>query len=290
MNFNGNIATYTWNYYNLQPFESRAIHFHMGVNTPTDAVPVNVGDLLVFDAQATLAGDVLPADNTVQLTQKVAASASTASITCIEGENVPASQIGEYLHYVVNFINDGTGTANNIVVETDLNPAQFDVNSLQVLNSSHTATARVNGNSARFVMQAAALGGGGHGNILFKAKTRSNLAPGASVHSIARIFYDYSQAATTNDATTLFGIMGTGTVTNDPSVTVYPNPTKDLVNITSRNVIQSVNLYDVQGRLLQTELLNHTNATLDISQRASGIYFVKVYTDGGVMVEKIVKE
>jgi uncharacterized repeat protein (TIGR01451 family) len=287
---NGYIATYIWNYTNLQPFESREINFHMQVNQPTDAIPVNVGDTFVFDAQAALAGDVIAADNNVQLTQQVVATPGVASITCVEGETAPVTQIGEYLHYVVNFTNDGTQTANNVVVETDFDPAQFDVNSLQVLNSSHTATARLNGNTARFIMQAAALGGGGHGTILFKAKTRNNLTLGSSVNTVARVYYDYNAAATTNTATTEFAVMGTGNITVDASIALYPNPTSGVVNIKSDNVIKSVNLYDVQGRLLQTELLNHTEAAININQRASGIYFIKVFTNAGVKVEKVVKE
>lgn len=287
---NGYIATYIWNYANLEPFESREINIQLQVNEPADTFPVNVGDEFVFDAQATLAGDVLAADNNNQLVQQVVAAATPASITCIEGDSAPVTQIGEYLHYVVNFTNDGAETAENIVIETDIDPTQFDINTLQVLNASHNATARVNGNTARFIMQAAALDNGGHGTILFKGKTKNNLVQGATVHNFARVYYDYKTPVTTNTATTTFSLMGTGNVQPDTSVTVYPNPTSGIVNITAVNTIQTVNLYDVQGRLLQTELLNHTQAAIDLTQRASGVYFVKVFTTGGIKVEKVVKE
>ena len=52
----------------------------------------------------------------------------------------------------------------------------------------------------------------------------------------------------------------------------------------------SIALYDVQGRLLETQL-NHTMAaTIDISKRANGIYFVKVISEKGSTVAKVVKE
>jgi uncharacterized repeat protein (TIGR01451 family) len=287
---NGNMATYVWDYANLEPFESREITILLGVHGPADAVPVNVGDALSFAAEAFMAADVLPADNNNLLLQEAVAAVTPASVTCLQGGNAPATLIGEYLYYVVNFTNDGAQTADNIVVETDFDPEQFDVNSLQVLNSSHTAVARVNGNTARFIMQAATLTGGGHGTILFKAKTRNNLTAGSSVSSAARVFYDYNGAVDTNMATTVFALMGTGNVTIDASVVVYPNPADSNVTVQAHNAIQVVNLYDVQGRLLQTVLPNNTQATLSLSGRAAGIYFVKVHTANGVKVEKVVKE
>jgi hypothetical protein len=41
---------------------------------------------------------------------------------------------------------------------------------------------------------------------------------------------------------------------------------------------------------LQTSLENNTNAVIDISQKSNGIYFLKITSDKGTKVEKIVKE
>jgi hypothetical protein len=49
-------------------------------------------------------------------------------------------------------------------------------------------------------------------------------------------------------------------------------------------------LYDIQGRLLQTVLENNTTTVMDLTRRASGVYFLKVTTDKGVKVEKIIRE
>lgn len=290
MQFNGNMATYIWDYTNLQPFESREVLIRLGVHTPTDAVPVTIGDVLTFDAEASTTGDVLPADNNHTLTQQAVASYSSNSITCIEGNTAPLTAIGEYMHYVVRYTNEGTGTVSNVVIENDFDPAQFDVNSIQILNSSQPVTASVTGNRLRLSVQNANLSATGGGNILFKAKSKSNLQAGAMLHSQARIFYDYNAPVNTNTATTVFNIMGTDTHVLDNSVKVYPNPANSLINISAAGQLQSVQLYDIQGRLLQTILVNDATATLDVSGRAAGIYFVKVTTDKGLKVEKIVKE
>jgi len=49
-----------------------------------------------------------------------------------------------------------------------------------------------------------------------------------------------------------------------------------------------VSLYDVQGRLLQTVLGNQK--VLDIAHQANGIYFLKITTEKGSKVEKVVKQ
>ncbi len=70
----------------------------------------------------------------------------------------------------------------------------------------------------------------------------------------------------------------------------YPNPTSSLINIQSNSTIKSIQLYDVQGRLLQSSSENTTNAVIDISQKTSGIYFLKITSENGSKVAKIVKE
>lgn len=47
---------------------------------------------------------------------------------------------------------------------------------------------------------------------------------------------------------------------------------------------------NVQGRLLQKQLLESTQTTIDVSQRSKGIYFLKIISETGSKVEKIIKE
>jgi PIN domain nuclease of toxin-antitoxin system len=74
------------------------------------------------------------------------------------------------------------------------------------------------------------------------------------------------------------------------SVFVSPNPVKNVLNISAKDNISSVQLFDIQGRLLQTKLENNTVSFIDLSEKSSGIYFVKVFTDKGLKVQKIIKE
>lgn len=282
--------SYTWNYTNLRPFESRVILLTLTVHTPAAPDgPVNVGDVLPFTMTATPA-DETPGDNLFQFNQVAKAVSTPNSITCIQGEHMDPEDIGNYLHYIINFSNTGTQQANNIVVAMDVDPGHFDINSLQVLNASHHTRTRITGNTVEFIFEGANLAVADHGNILVKQKTKGSVTQGQSVGAQARIYMDYKAPAETNTATTTFEILSAGDFKKDPSVVIYPNPVKDVINITAQSMLASVELYDVQGRLLQASVVNTSPAQIDMAGRAAGVYFLKVTTDKGVNVEQVIKE
>ncbi|MCD9855843.1 S8 family peptidase [Epilithonimonas sp. JDS] len=67
---------------------------------------------------------------------------------------------------------------------------------------------------------------------------------------------------------------------------IYPNPTKDVLSISSDKPIKSVEIYDVLGRLIKTE----TKKNINVSQLAKGNYLVKVKTGDQELIEKFIKE
>ena len=82
----------------------------------------------------------------------------------------------------------------------------------------------------------------------------------------------------------------TSTATNDLNdwVKVSPNPTPDNVIIDAQNlVIQSVTLTDIFGRVVQK--YKNWTITGPHSITASGTYFLRIETDKGVLVKKVVK-
>jgi hypothetical protein len=55
---------------------------------------------------------------------------------------------------------------------------------------------------------------------------------------------------------------------------LYPNPTNDMVTISSDLAIQSIKIYDIHGKLL----MNSSESTFSIAQLPSGTYLVRAYT------------
>jgi uncharacterized repeat protein (TIGR01451 family) len=281
----------SWDYANLRPFDSREITVTFNINAPTDVNPVNINDILTFTTSILpQAGDENTTDNLFIYRDLVSGSYDPNDITCLEGDVVSPTEIGDYLHYMIRFENTGTAEAENIVVSTEINPADFDINSLQLLNASHPMYTRVNGNIVEFIFEQILLESGGHGNVLLKVKSLTSLQQGDNVNKRANIYFDYNYPVATNEAETIFQALSNPDFEQDQSISVYPNPTKDKVNVSGDFTLQSVQLYDVQGRLLQTQLANDNQTIIDISVHSNGVYFIKVTSDKGIKVGKIVKE
>jgi hypothetical protein len=69
---------------------------------------------------------------------------------------------------------------------------------------------------------------------------------------------------------------------------IFPNPVKDEIFIQSDLQIEKVEIYSLSGNLIISE--NNFNEKMSVSALPQGIYLLKVYTDKGSMVSKIVKE
>lgn len=284
------VGSLTFSYATLQPFESRSIYVTFEVNSPTDNPPVNIGDVLNFTAFISHGGvEETGADNEFHYSETVTGSFDPNNVICIEGETASTEAIGDYLHYIVNFENTGNAAAQNIVVHQNINPADFDIESLQVLNSSHPVVVRVVNGVCEFIFNGINLGSGGHGNILMKIRSVPTLNTGDSVASQADIYFDYNFPVATNLATTTFTTLSINDPVADASLRAYPNPTGGIVTISANDDIKRLQLYDVQGRLLQTSLEHQKVINIDVSDRPGGIYFIKVTTAAGTTTIKMIR-
>ena len=82
------------------------------------------------------------------------------------------------------------------------------------------------------------------------------------------------------------GIGDTGK-TNAKEVTIYPNPVKDELRIESGELkIENVGIYDLSGK----KLLTFNVSIFNVSALSQGIYFIKIETDNGIVIKKMVKE
>ena len=286
----------SWNYSNLLPFESRSITLILNVNAPTEIPPVNIDDILYFTSSISpFSGDATAEDNTFDFNQTVIGSYDPNDKTCLEGASIPTTKVGDYLHYLIRFQNSGTAPAENIVVKDMIDTTKFDLASLQLTSTSHPQVTRITGNKVEFIFENIQLPAeqdnepGSHGYVAFKIRTKNNLVLGNTVCNSADIYFDYNFPIITNNACTTVSALGINEVEN-VSVSIAPNPVKNNLTISANDIISSIQIYDVQGRLIATQVNNSTSTTLDMSQQNLGVYFVKVITENGAKVEKIMKE
>ncbi len=74
-----------------------------------------------------------------------------------------------------------------------------------------------------------------------------------------------------------------------PSVTIYPNPVGSILYVRSEEVLNSFEVYDMYGKLLQSQKAISNNTELDFRQYAPGMYIVKASGTNGTVTKKIVK-
>jgi hypothetical protein len=77
-----------------------------------------------------------------------------------------------------------------------------------------------------------------------------------------------------------------------PEWSVYPNPGKDIIQISSASNINSIKLFDSQGAEVKVfnNLSNCNKIVLNISDLSSGIYFLQSNMNGSISIQKIIKE
>jgi len=83
-------------------------------------------------------------------------------------------------------------------------------------------------------------------------------------------------------------------LTEDETFRVYPNPTTGVLYIqSSKFKVQGVGIYDVYGRIIKHRSAEPqpqpTYRSYDLTVLQAGVYFVKIYTESGVVMKKVVK-
>jgi hypothetical protein len=272
----------SWNFTNLLPFETREIKATFELNTPTDVPPVNDGDILHYTAEINAAADDTPADNTFTLNQTVVNSLDPNDKTCLEGTMIAQTQVGDYVHYLIRFENNGTANARNIVVKDVIDASKFDISTLVPLSGSHSFVTRMSGaNMAEFIFENIQLpfdDDHNDGYISFKIKTKSTLATGDIFSNTAGIYFDYNAPIITNTfTTTVRGTLATAeTKIGKEDFRIYPNPVKDILYIRTADEIIKAEIYDVAGRILITT--GAKGNSVNVSELAKGNYIIKLFT------------
>ena len=85
----------------------------------------------------------------------------------------------------------------------------------------------------------------------------------------------------------------TNTLENtNPYISLYPNPFNNSLTLktTLNNHIDSIELYDISGRIVLTKTeINASSKMLNLEGLTSGSYFVKITTNKGTITKKIIK-
>ena len=101
------------------------------------------------------------------------------------------------------------------------------------------------------------------------------------------IWYQCENFNGNSDAASRFSKKNTSLETQ---ISIYPNPTNDILNLKSNFDSGVYQIFDLQGKLINQDTLTSKETTIDLSRLNSGIYFFRIQSEEGELYfEKVVK-
>lgn len=114
-----------------------------------------------------------------------------------------------------------------------------------------------------------------------------------TVRFVSNFLYSYL-GCTPSDPNPLpntFGPLSANTITSSQAIQIYPQPATNEISITANGeTIQSIQLFDVVGKLLLEKNINASEEKIDVSSFKNGCYFVSVLTENGRLSTKLIKD
>lgn len=75
----------------------------------------------------------------------------------------------------------------------------------------------------------------------------------------------------------------------DNPISLYPNPTNKEVNISSENIINSIEVFNSLGQKVYQTNVKAKEKVLDINSLSKGVYIIGVNTEKGYTKKKLIK-
>ena len=287
---------------NLTPFQTGQILVTINVN-----IGLPIGSLIISGATILpVLGDANPACNTAFFETLTIGSYDPNDILVnrnfiydFETQNPPE------LEYTIRFQNTGNDTAFTVKILDPIDTTRLDLNSLEIVASSHPMNAfwipwernmQFQFNNI-LLADSSTNEPQSHGFIRYKIKPKPNLPVGDSISNKAYIYFDFNNPIATNIATTNIVLFtGNHEPENLFKFDIYPNPVSTHLNIEFKHSFPntlSLELFSVYGQKIQTiECKNSTETnfinTFNISHLAAGIYFLRPAGNTSIM-KKFVK-
>ena len=99
--------------------------------------------------------------------------------------------------------------------------------------------------------------------------------------------YDECTSEPSND-TTVACYVSVEELTLEESIEVYPNPAVDYINVISSKGINTITVFDYLGQIIyEMKVVEDNNIKLNTASYGAGVYFIKVYTEEGIAVKRV---
>lgn len=111
--------------------------------------------------------------------------------------------------------------------------------------------------------------------------------PTANAEVSSLVFDNLSVKATATEA-----LLNTAEIAGiEAAFSVYPNPAKDVITVTSLDVLTSVEFFDINGRVVKSVSSSQINDnTINISDLSAGVYMIKLTSGKDTETKKLIVE
>jgi len=84
-------------------------------------------------------------------------------------------------------------------------------------------------------------------------------------------------------------VVGDIEIKNENDINIYPNPTNDKLNVEIQEKA-TLEIINTQGQIVYTKSLTEKQNNLDLSNLVSGVYTLRIKTDRGIAIRKLIKQ
>ncbi|MCB9344864.1 MAG: T9SS type A sorting domain-containing protein [Lewinellaceae bacterium] len=198
------------------------------------------------------------------------------------------------LNYLIRFRNDGADTVHQVIIRDTLSSA-LDPATVYPGTASHPYEFEVYGDGiVQFTLENANLvpgGGASEGFVSFRVAQKPNLPCGTIIFNSAAIYLDFNAPSKSNSTFhTICDLDSVLIITKTQDVYIpgaqvktYPNPATDYVTFDITGVAAkqfTLQLYDIQGRLISNQFYNHPTFQLYRQQIPAGTTIYRLAADG----------
>jgi len=77
---------------------------------------------------------------------------------------------------------------------------------------------------------------------------------------------------------------------DEDGFSAYPNPASSELTVTSEDIINSMRIYSITGKMVSNQKVNANQTQVDVSSFQPGIYMISIETEEEVMTKKFIKQ
>ncbi len=202
--------------------------------------------------------------------------------------------VDDELTYRIRFQNTGSAPAQDIYILDTLS-SNLDLSTFELLDATHYIQVINLGNGIMkfnfpniWLPDSTTNLAASQGSLTYRIRENAGNGIGTFIENTGHIYFDQNPAIVTNTTYNENNVLAVSK-TELNNITIYPNPTDEVLNFDSDELIISVAVYDLTGKLILSQEANDIQK-INTGDLTSGVYMVLIRTNSKSATVRIVKK